>query len=247
MEFMLVLPLYILLMGMAFSLGEMGVKTIALASGDRVLSHAVDGAGQSLAGTMRNLMFPQDTMPYNDADVKTSEALDQIRCDKKTYRADPQFKGAWSWQSAGRAGDDYALPPWTRGWLQYPHAYYMSRTGGGAAKGAFGELLQEGAVGRTLLGSKDTEGAIRVYSYYTLKRTDKGRQNGAYRQWKNASLLKTSGFFGAPNWYENVYDEKFADADGKKLDGSSQGADSLPSQPGGSDYDRCTQLMIWSQ
>ena len=249
MEFMLVLPVYMLLLGMAFSLGEMGLKAIGLAHGDRVLSHSLDGsAAGTLPATMRALLFPQDTIAYSD-DISTAALQDDLRDAKNSYRADERFEGAWSWQTAGRAGDDYALPPWTRGWLQYPHAHYSSTTGdsSGGDGGAFGDLLAVGRLGRTLIESKEIEDRIRVYNYYTLKRTDLGSKPNAYRQWKERSLLRMTGYFGSPNWRENVCREKYADANGQKLDAASQGADTLPSQPGGSDYDRCAQLMIWSQ
>ena len=247
MEFMLVLPVYLLLMGMAFSLGEMGAKAISLAHGDRVLSHSVDGsAAGALPSLMRSLMFPQDMIAYGD-DISLSAMQDDIRNAKNTYRADEGFKCAWSWQTAGKAGDDYALPPWTRGWLQYPHAHYSSTTGdsSGADDGAFGDLLPVGSLGRTLIESKETEGRIRVYNYYTLKRTALGAKG--YRRWKGPALLRTAGFTGGPNWNEKVYREKYADADGAKLDAASQGADSEPSEPWGAEHDRSTQMMIWSQ
>ena len=249
MEFLLVLPIYMLLMGMAFSLGDMGLKAIGLAHCDRVLAHSVDGdAAGVLPALMRTMLFPQDELAYSD-DISASARQDDIRDAKASYRADEDFQGAWSWQTAGRAGDDYALPPWTRGWLQYPHAHYSSTTGdaSGGDDGAFADLIAVGRLGRTLIESKETEGRIRVYNYYTLRRTDIGARPGARRQWKESSLLRTTGVFGSPHWRAGVCDEKYADSDGAKLDASSQGPDSLPSRPGGSDYDRCTQLMIWSQ
>ena len=256
MEFLLVIPIYLLLLGMAFSLGEMGLKAIGLAHGDRLLSHAVDGQA---AGVLQNLyrtrLFPSDTISWGD-DIGVSGKQDSLRDAKGTYRADEGFKGAWVWQTAGRAGDDYALPPWTRGWLQYPHAHYSATTGdfSGADDGAYGDLLAVGSLGRTLIESKDTSSKVRVYNYYTLKRTALARGRNAYRNWKEPSLLRTTGYAGSPNWHGNVYKEPGIDPDGgvdvadpEKLDAAEQGGDELPSPPGGSDYDRCTQLMIWSQ
>lgn len=256
MEFMMVLPVYLLLLGMAFSLGEMGLKAIGLAHGDRLLSHAVDGSAASVLQVLyRTRLFPADVLSWGD-DVGYSSLQDMLRDAKGTYRADEKFKGAWAWQTAGRASDDYALPPWTRGWLQYPHAHYSATTGdsSGADRGAFGDLLPAGRLGRTLIQSKETGGKTRVYNYYTLKRTALARGKNAYRNWKDGALLRTTGYFGSPNWHANVYKEPSIDPDGEvdvadpeKLDKASQDGDELPSPPSGDDYDRCSQLMIWSQ
>lgn len=247
MEFLLVLPVYLLLMGMAFSLGEMGVKAISLAHGDRILSHSSDGPGaQSLLAMMRERLFPQDAIQYGD-DISGADKQDDLAESKNTYRSDEGFQGAWSWQVAGRAGDDYALPPWTRGWLQYPHAHYSSTTGdsSGGDEGAFGDLLAVNTLGRTLIESKEVEGRIRVYNYYTLKRTQLGAQKGAFRQWKASGLARNSG--ASPIWRQAVQKEEYASPDGSKLDAASQGSDALPDEREGMDYDRNSQLMEWSQ
>ena len=230
MEFVLVLPIYFVLFGYVLLLGDLGLKTIALATGDRdAAMDAGDRWGYSYSVFDGNQIEGSGLRPAQSA----------------TLRADKGFNGAWSWQAAGISKFTYQMPGWMSGLLVYPYLRYGSATSDGAAP-----TLAEG--GAIELRSKDVsnawdDGKVKIYNYYTLKRTDLSHEDNAYRNWLPSQLME-GGL--SPYWYGAVYREPYANPSGSELDsnGPSQGRDENPSRPDGeSIYKRYAQFMRWSQ
>lgn len=223
MEFVLVLPLYFALFGYLFLLGDMGLKAISLAAGDR---DAAMDAGDRMEWSYGRFSLGQLT----DTGLRPASAM--------TLRADESFQGAWSWQTAGTAVFDYKLPGWLSGFVVYPFLVHGSAASGGP--------LQDFAKGRTVeLRSKGRE-TERRYGYYTLKRTDLARDPAAYRNWAPNELV---GRGMSRHWY-TVASEPYANADASDLDanGAAQARDENPDTPNGAkEYKRFSLFVTWSQ
>ena len=234
MEFVLVLPIYFVLFGYVLLLGDLGLKTIALATGDRdAAMDAGDRWGYSYSVFDGNQIEGSGLRPAQSA----------------TLRADKGFNGAWSWQAAGISKFTYRMPGWMSGLLVYPYLRYGNATSDGALP-----VLSRG--GSIELRSKDIDNVwddrdrkAKIYNYYTLKRTELARADEAYRNWAPNQLV-SMGEGLMQHWEKGVFAEPYANSSGEKLDsgGWSQGADELPSQPNGvSKYERYDQFVTWSQ
>jgi len=232
MEFVLVLPIYIALLGVLFLLGDIGLSAIRISSGDRdVAMDAGDRDGYSL-----------DQFKERQMGVEEKRNISSVN--SRTYRADESFQGAWSWQSAGRMYFSYKLRSWGSALVSYPFLHYGGSTSGG------GVLATLVGGGNSEFHSKDFsvgDGPVRAYNYYTLKRTDLARSESAYRNWSSDRLVLFSE--GRQIWDGKVYDEAFADASGDNLDSSSQSADDvLPDVPDGAgEYKRYQKFVEWSE
>ena len=228
MEFVIVLPIYICLFGMLFLIGDMGLKVAALAVGDRAVAFdAGDRSGSSF-------------VPFSLSQWIEDRFL--LTSDSKTYRADENFKGSWSWQAAGTSSFEYRLPSWGGGkLLEYPYLTYM-QDGVGSADD-LGRLVNGGSV---ILNSKDRS-SVRVYNYYTLKRTELARGDAAYRNWSEGRLTAFAGSLDQ-YWHRCVYEEDFADSDAEHLEESDQESDELPSLPSERKiYKRYSKFIDWSK
>ena len=231
MEFVLVLPIYIFLLGALFLLGEMGLNAIRIASGDRdVAMDAGDRDGYSLSP------FKERQMGDEKSNISS--------VDSRTYRADESFHGSWSWQAAGKTSFSYRLRSWGSVLVSYPFLRYNGSMSGG------GILATLVGGGNSEFHSKDFSlqtGVVRSYNYYTLKRTDLARSEAAYRNWDSDKLVLRAD--GEQCWHGKVYNEAFADANGQQLDLSNQSADdTLPNVPDGAgEYGRYSQFVEWSE
>ena len=268
MEFVIVLPIYILFFGMAFALGDIGLKAIGLASGDRLGAFAKGMEEMTMAKVqlMTRLfhMTPDQILSYND-DIRTDALSDQVMFSSAlTYRRDGEFQGSWTWLASSSSCDAYALPPWTRGWLQYPNKVLVDKLGEtevvGSNDGTLGKLLISGRLGRANIYSRDVQGPsgdpgrVRLYNYYVLTRADGGRSG--YRSWDAGNLAKSSFLpvTGAV-WKQKVYDEQmvyetdFCDAAAAlDTDGQTADANEPPATPSErSDYKRFYLFTQWSQ
>lgn len=250
MEFLLVVPIYLLLMAVIFSLGEMGVKGIDLAVGDRDVAHIVGDASWSGSALsfLRRFQFAMN--PLSDIvswdDVGMSGYIDNVQIrGAKSYVRNRGFKGSWAWQTASTAIDNYALPPWTRGWLQYAHFDFSQRLGvNQRLDGPLGQLIAEGTVGRAVILSKDLSNA-RLYNYYTLMRQPLARMPSGggtpYRKWRGSNL----SMMGA--WWSGVYKEDPVDSSPENLEWGMSPNQELPEEPDYGDYNRNVSFMNWCQ
>lgn len=236
MEFVIVLPIYILLFGTLYLLGDMGLNAIRISTGDRdVAMDAGDWRGHSLTAFLLRQMGGEASkvLPANRA-----------------YRADERFKGAWSWQVAGRTSFAYKLQSYGGGLVSYPYLRYGDASGGDSILGA---LVGGGTV---LFHSKDysLSDKVRKFNYYTLKRTELGRLDmNAYRNWDSQGdttrSLLTDVTGGQQYWYKYVVEEPYADSDSDNLDSSlGQDTDETSDPPSGRmEYKRFSPFVTWSQ
>ncbi len=228
MEFVIVLPLYICLFGMLFLIGDMGLKVAALAVGDRAAAFdAGDRSGTSFLPFSLNQWIEDVFLPTSSS---------------KTFRAKENFKGSWSWQAAGTSSFEFRLPSWGGGkLLEYPYLTYMQ---GGVGSGDDLGILVNG--GTVTLRSKDRS-SVRVYNYYTLKRTELARDDAAYRNWSEGRLTAFAESLDQ-YWHRCVYEEDFADSDAEHLEESDQESDELPSLPSERKiYKRYSTFIDWSE
>ena len=263
MEFVLVLPIYIAFLGMVFAIGEMGLKAMCLAAGDRLGAFARGGDDTDDARSFLQeklfAMNAKNRLSYND-DIKTSAYSDDVDfAELATYLKDTSFKGAWAWLVAATAEDSYALPPWARGWLQYSVQHFAASTDGqtSADDGAMGDLLASHSLGRVVMRSKDVYDATfnpreRKYNYYVLTRTEAGRKG--YRIWDAGNLAKMESMSGGWIWQNYVAEEPYVYDDSgaaASLDDKGKGDSSNNPSDGPGDkrgeYGRYEQFLLWSQ
>lgn len=259
MEFVIVLPLYLLLLGAAVLLGDLGLRSIWVTHADG-LAVASGGDGSAAAKLYLGKQFP--VADFYEYEVGPKLPQDIPCFESATRRAksgDEAFRGSWGAQVAGLGSDQYALPPWARGWLVYAAATYRHEDDGGFLPGILSGLLNTNFVGRLRVVSRDLKGSggQRKYGLYTLMRTVKARnRQKPYRAWgakelsgaksdaMDAPLVATVG----TEWYKHVYKEPFLDSDPAKLDEKADGnEDGYPSKPSRSDYPRGSSLLIMSQ
>lgn len=252
MEFVIMLPFYLLLLGVAVLLGDFALRSIWLTHGDALVAYAAgDDSTMAKVYLWNNLFKMGETYTYGSG---ATMPLDMVTSDDKIVLAKPSFKGAWSYQVAGTATDRYALPPWARGWLGYSEWTYRTQSGGGKVPEGpvFGKLLAEGGEGRYAIVSRDLAGAggARKYGFYTLMRSAKGRDGKRpYRRWTPAELSDGAALaaFGS-KWYDNVYDEEFPTAKAEKLEDGEKADTDFPEKPGNrKDYPRGLMLELFSQ
>jgi len=221
MEFVLVLPIYAMLIGMLILWGDMGLKAIALASGDRCVAFdGTDREGRSYS------QFSSIEIIKDGLSGKTS----------KDYRADRNVKGPWSAQYAGRIGYNYRMYSWMNGMIGYPLQRY-----GNASSGILDTLVGGGIVP---LDGKCQE-RVRMYNCYTLRRTEQARDPAVCRNWDADALLGLSD--GKRGW-EWSRDELYADSSAENLESShSLSNDSLPNPVSLGRYRRYDAYDGWTE
>ena len=128
MEFIIVLPLYFVLLGMAFLYGDLSLHAANMAaSGDRTLavSHGMSpsedpgwGKGEAMpyvAGALSLSSNNEEVVSwYTDNAVEISEKASRYGDKTHGIVADSGFKGSWTWLVGSTLYDDYALAPITR-------------------------------------------------------------------------------------------------------------------------------------
>ena len=211
MEFVIVLPIYFVLLGMTFAIGEMGVKALSLALGDRIGAHEAvlgDKSAWQLLSDRVFLINGENKITWGD-DVSETGYVDSLSCESATWVPDVGFAGPWYAISAATTEDSYALPPWTRGWLQYAD-YSFRRTTGDLSRGAgaLNDLITMGRLVRVPIQSKEKDlSRTRTYNYYTLVRTPQGRSS--YHSWGGGNLARVSVMpVGGSTWFSDIYSEK---------------------------------------
>lgn len=254
MEFLLVLPVYFALLGGTFAVGDLLMRSISLAYADRLRAMSPDEFEGRSGLAIRNELLP--SFWFEDDDNRQTSQSDTVDVDNvKTLRANEEFKGSWSWQSAGKVRDTYIAPMWTRSWIGFPEKQFeaaMSKANSIVSGKNLADMLKDGLD----VFSMDTK---RHYNYYTLKRTKLGRTS--YRSWhpknltnvpvdyQHISMEDAIPIWGA-TWFKNVYREPFADSDSEKIDDlkNEQKADELPDEPNWrTEYSRFPTFMLWSQ
>lgn len=213
MEFIVVLPIYMLLLGFVFLVGEVSLHAINLASGDRLLALQRENStwtepmgefekAASPTKTAKDDSLPDDrALAYRDGTVKTdARASSYDYGERAGLVADTSFRGAWSMVVAATVQDNYTLTPWTRGWVLF-WVNRKSRTTEGEFDLDEGSALSDwtktsGLVRHKML-SKDLSAPS--YGYYTLMRK---RKDGAGKYRTSRGGFVEWEMVANENWFE---------------------------------------------
>ena len=269
MEFIIVLPLYLILLGMTFFFGELSLHGVNLASSaDRTAAVARGGEGwngwNGYSASKAEEDFGKAISPSKELEDKAlAYKEDGTSARPSSYTrhhagavADSSFSGSWAWLVAATVEDAYAMTPWTRGmvgtWAHLEKLVKMKDQPKGLGNDSVLSTLFGGGLGRVTMTGKDGvtvgggSGAARAYSYYTLTRNSKGRVTNAYRQWPAGGLVNTVA--DSAIWNTLVADEPWQIAgDYASLkDDVNSGAAPPGSQEDRSTYNRYNQYKDWS-
>ena len=194
MEFILVIPLYIALLGGIFSIGEMSQKGTAVAHADRVAAFDVSASVSSWADSVRR-MFRTDESDMSSPAVEFSAA----------HHADPSFPGPWTVRAGALAADRFKAPVWTRGWLASADAFFSGAAKSPSQASGDSDFARLVGGGRVEITSKPRTGDPGVPGFSTLKRkkTEQEAESEA-AHWRSmrryASTLVDAPAGSNPRW-----------------------------------------------
>lgn len=260
MEFVIVLPIYLILIGFVFMLGEMSLHGVHLAaSADRTIAvtHGGDGFWDSgwdlntAENEIANAISPSSNhvnqvLYYREEGVYAK--VSNFRREVAGKVAETEFKGSWSWLVASTLRDEYALTPWTRGmvktWANMERMVKMTEPPESLGSDTVLSKLFSGVgVGRVSMASKDL-GNVNAYAYYTLMRNNKGRSS--YRSWGHGAIV--DAIAGGATWNRLVAGEKFGSEIGTDgMSGVNSGADAKSVRGEREDYQRHGKFVTWSE
>lgn len=261
MEFLLVVPIYLALLGGTFIVGDMLIRSIKLAHADRLWAMSRDEFGAETDLALADL-FPNFVFDYEDKMMSVPN--DTLQPFGKTHRADDDFEWAWTLQMAGRVGDDYHHPPWSRGLFAFASDTWDDTVKHLEKKVAYKARTMADKMADTVRIFA-MERNVRLYDYYTLKRSalargSKSSKNPHFRYWKPENLTNVPIDYGrlavsdlipvwGATWFSKVYAEPFAETNPAELDKSLQDPPgSLPDQPTWrTEYNRFPSFLLWSQ
>lgn len=260
MEFVIVLPIYLILLGFVFMVGEMSLHGVHLASsGDRTIAVTQGGDGYWDSGwnlnaaesEIANAISPfsnhvNQVLNYREEGVYAK--VSNFRRQVAGRVADPNFNGPWSWLVASTLRDEYALTPWTRGmvktWANMERMVKMTEPPESLGPDTVLSKLFSGVgLGRISMTSKEL-GNVNSYAYYTLMRNNKGRKS--YRSWGHGVIV--DGVASNATWNCCVAGEKFGDeivTDG--MSGVNSGADAKFVYGERTGYQRHGKFVTWSE
>ena len=251
MEFIIVFPIYLVLMGGVFMVGDMLVKATRLASADRVLAFDIEGTGNrgwpfvvdgnTLKSNLSKVLFPNSQSGGDNEDLVLESNAKKL----KRY-ANRDFEGPWSVAVATRTMDRYRLSPWTKGWLNFTIGFFD--------RSVHAPDMQSDDISRTLYGGNRydvfAKDCTRRYSYYTLRRVrnyDSSDLNNRYRAMpkslEDAGRLVDADVSGYPSWMKGVRDEPWPDVSAdREIQRNSPPASLIPRV-----YERYGQFKTWSE
>ena len=267
MEFIIVLPIYLVFLGMAFCYGELSLHGVNLAaSGDRTVAMAHGGADRDRFPSVNESVnfIGQAISPFSDLDDQSvnyhdqgsNEKVSQFNSDDRIGRvADTQIAGAWSWLVAATLRDDRALTPWTRG-LALAWKGFKNQLSPQEVRTSASDLFKVDSVGRVTMTSKDVVQA-QTYAFYTLMRRPTGFEKNSYRQWGVGWIVdgaydSTKQRESWPTWKRWVEKEGFpTKVDGFDFAGTT-GSNGLGTPSSGHsdprpDYVRDSDFVKWSE
>ena len=221
MEFVIVLPIYFLLIGFAFVMGELALHSIQLAgSADRslALSTAAFDAFEKAAAPSGD---PSATEDYS-GDGGGKERISEYHTRKIEWSWNESFEGPWSKVVAATVSDDYTLTPLTRGfvafWYRDSRRKVEDMGGEDLKDSALDEMIKDsGVVGRLtngMTGRDRDQTDVRGFGYYTLVR-NRMSTSGGYRSWEAGALVNDD------KWRKYVADEGFLETDPENPDSNS--------------------------
>ena len=193
MEFIIVIPIYLVLFGGLFETGDMLLNSLRIPSSERTA--AFDVAQSSDGWTaVRARLFP---FPYDDGLPASPSS--------SSYYSDTQVRGPWTLRSATKVRYSYKAPAWTHGWLACTDSFFDNVFGDDELEGPIDDIIQGEKVA---IYSKSWNTKM-AYNYYTLKRRKWKRPNWTWR-WRRRppSDLVSPIWYESP-WYEEVHGERW--------------------------------------
>lgn len=270
MEFIVMMPVYLILIGFCFFTGELSLHGIALtASADRSAAGAYAARGAAGEGFDEDIMTrigwaimpdaekagAERALQYDDvgkSEKATSWDLWNRSQGARIYAGESGFAGTpWSRLAVALVDDNYALTPFSRSMVMFwghieDHVAMTSQPDALDSDSAMGELLDKDSVGRTRMTGKDlsagTEKA-RAYGFYTLQRSEAG--GSSHRYWPSSGLVEEE------RWRGYVQLEPYFGSSAKPFpDEALQIADTPGNAPSGipeaaSPHERDKQLVSW--
>jgi hypothetical protein len=228
MEFLVVLPVYFLLIGFAFVIGELALHSIHLAaSADR--SYAMSSVADKdivFDKVRKAISFDKDEdeePEYSyEGDGAGSAKVSDFSLNRIDRVGNVDFQGAWTKAVAAHVRDSYTLTPLARGFVAYwfrenerlIEEKMTDNMDVSKDSALYAILGQKGKVGRAEMVGKDLRhnGSVaREYGYYSLQRNDQGRKGFAdgrlpYRAWDAGALADSdSESLEDSVWYSKVY------------------------------------------
>jgi len=230
MEFLLVMPIYFVLFGGTFWIGELFMHRQKLLQLDRNASfHAgIRHDRGSLVVMSLGIYFFGVPFDFDSPTLTDARQMRALKTDKDQY--------PWAMAVGGKASMRAPLPPWTKGWLNVETLWNSMIL-----------TMTEFQVTTTPLTSNNET----TYNFLSaaLMRT-KGSEQG-YRSWHPRQLCDE----GTPTalsavWYTKVYnaDDPYKTVQQYRSNLSSlQDDTSKPSPPNRKDYERFWVYWAWSQ
>lgn len=234
MEFVVVLPVYFLLLAFAFVIGEIGLHAIRLsASASRVYAMSPDVADSHSIGLDKKFLCHADDLfgefvkfmsfdhydedgvreqmdwePVSDFDKGTKKRVDCV--------TDAEFAGAWVKCVGATVEDSFSLTPVTRGFAEFWYRWTGDRVkaAGGTEDPDTSEVAKALVTddGRMNVAGKDM---TKLYhGYFSLQRNEAARfdpeasETLPYRHWSDEALQLENE--GRPFWFAKVATEDFA-------------------------------------
>ena len=254
MEFIIVFPIYLVLFGGVFMVGDMSLRSIMLAPAERVAAHDVqkDAGGWNYVDqnwwAMRGLFKkPQYGTTH---ETLTKEKISE-------FYADLKVQGPWSLRAASKAGLEfsYGKRNIVRSWLGFADHSLSDMTQTSRSwhrPDHWLENLEDSS--RILIHSKTySDKNKEKFNYLTLKRA---RYDGKMT-WRDNRLpanVLVDAAYPDSRWHKEVYAEKYhydkyaANSDGEKHQKSNIDNRHEPAGSGRSvEYQRYSQFVSWSE
>ena len=242
MELIVVFPIYLVLFGGIFMIGDMLVKASRLPSADRTAAFDVQNAvANGWASVLNGLFHP--ALDVSDRRMQP-DLLSRERVSE--FYADTRVSGPFSLRAAVKVRNDYALlVTGARGQLSYADWFFNRSVGASRMTDVphndMGQLLLGN---RVAMYSKDN-GVARnyTYNYYTLKRVKYSASEHTWRSNRRPVSDIVNADATRAHWCVDVNGEAYH---GDVNDASNQKND--PEAIGTFvDYSRYGQFVTWSQ
>lgn len=246
MEMIVVFPIYLVLFGGLFMLGDMLVKAARLPSAERTAAFE-QGGTSSLLDVAKDLMYPSEEVDDN------GQRANRINVEGTSeFYADTDIDGPFSLRAAVKAYDDYYMPGGAaRGQLKFADWFLARSTPNGrempTGDNGMGDLINQNHI---KMHSKDESTRTYTYNYYTLKRKRDGAANWRSNRRDAWELIIRRDGSGKRAW-EAVGEEKFHYDDGfveadKSQPNENEAAEPSNADPRDYDYERYGQFVSWS-
>ena len=254
MEFIIVFPIYLVLLGGVFMVGDMSLRSIMLAPAERVAAHDVQ-KDVGVWNYVEQNWWAMSGLFKKPENGTTRETLTKEKVSE--FYADLMVQGPWSLRAAVKAGLEfsYGKRNIVRAWLGFADHSLSDMTQTRRSwhrPDHWLEALEDSS--RILIHSKtyNTENKEK-FNYLTLKRT---RYDGRMT-WRDnrlpANVLVDAAYRDA-RWHAQVYEEKYhydnyaANREGEEHQESNVNHRHEPAGRGSlAEYQRYTQFVRWSE